>query len=160
MLLDHTTVAAETTLPLPHIAPIPSQGDEWILLRPYEATIDGTTYRLPYGLRSDLASIPRPVSWLIQPHELSALAPYVHDALYRSGGKLPAEWVEPYRTFNREETDRFFVRIMELEHVKKWRRRAAFRGVRWFGGGAWNSGTLEVEPYLAQRIDARGPTLA
>lgn len=92
---------------------------------------------VPQGFRFDLASVPRPFWWLIAPFELSVAAPLVHDFLYRFAGDPPAGAIVPPRRYDRTESDALFRRIMAQEGVPAWRRAAAWRAVRWFGGRAW-----------------------
>jgi hypothetical protein len=80
---------------------------------------------IPKGFRSDLASIPRCLWWLIAPFELSIQAPLLHDYLYKRG------------RLRRRVVDRVFLGLMESEGVPRWRRNAAYLAVRLFGAPAY-----------------------
>ena len=114
-------------------------GRRWRLERAYAYRDDGTTITAPEGFAFDLSSVPRPLWWLIAPFELSIVAPLLHDLLYGSGGKLPRDAVEPYRTYSRREVDAMFLRIMRAEGVALWRRALAFAAVRTFGRSSWRT---------------------
>jgi hypothetical protein len=110
---------------------------EWRLESEYTYRDGETSITIPAGFVFDLSSVPRPFWSLIAPFELSIVAPLVHDVLYRHGGKLPAGWVSPPRTYTRAEVDRMFRLIMEAEDVSPWRRLLAYWAVRLFGRYAW-----------------------
>jgi hypothetical protein len=81
--------------------------------------------------------VPRPFWWLIAPFELSIAAPLIHDFLYRYRGQPPAGSIVPPRSYDRRQSDQLFRELMRLEAVPAWRRAAAYRAVRWFGGAGW-----------------------
>ncbi len=62
----------------------------WRLLADYSYAYDGVTLTAKAGYAYDLASVPRPLWWLIAPNELSLVAPLFHDLLYDFRGVLPA----------------------------------------------------------------------
>jgi hypothetical protein len=110
----------------------------WRLLADYSIDYQDCTLTAKKGFSFDLASVPRPLWWLIAPNELSILAPLFHDLLYGFGGRLPDEsYVRPYRTFTRRETDDLFLYLMEVEGVARWRRLAAYSAVRAAGALSW-----------------------
>ena len=109
----------------------------WRLERAYGYRHSGNTITVPAGFEFDLASVPRPIWWLIGPFDLSIAAPLIHDFLYRYGGAPPDGSIEPPRTYTRKEADLLFRSMMHEEGVWWWRRAAAYRAVRWFGGAAW-----------------------
>lgn len=108
--------------------------DRWRLEKAFSAG----SVEVPAGFEFDLASIPRPLWWLIAPFELSLAAPLVHDYLYRHGGVLPDG-----RRFTRADADRLFLEIMRAERVPYWRRVLAFPAVRLFGWTGWKEGGEE-----------------
>lgn len=127
--------------PLP--APVVTYlGDEgvWRLEEPYALKIRGHRIRIPKGFEFDLASVPRPLWWLIAPFELSIAAPLLHDFLYRYAGRPPEGTVKPPTIYTRKEADRLFLNIMKREGIAGWRRLLAYLGSRWFGGSAWATG--------------------
>lgn len=92
----------------------------------------GITIDVPPGFVCDLASIPRALWWLIAPMELSQCAPVLHDLLYKQGGRLDGR-----HAYTRAAADQLFREVMTEEGVPGWRRKAAYRAVRLFGGRAW-----------------------
>jgi len=109
----------------------------WRLEQDYRYRDGGNMITVPSGFEFDLASVPRAIWWLISPFDLSIAAPLVHDFLYRHGGAPPQGAIIPPRTYARKEADLLFRAIMKEEGVWWWRRAAAYRAVRWFGGAAW-----------------------
>jgi hypothetical protein len=86
--------------------------------------------QVPEGFVFDLASIPRALWWLISPFELSIVAPLIHDYLYLHGAK---------QGYTRRQSDDLFLALMLGEGIAGWRRLAAWRAVRLFGGGSWRA---------------------
>ena len=132
---------------------------EWPLLEPvsaerfrlaepylYQWSKDGTTYQItvPTGFVHNMASTPKAIWWLIGPFDLGPAAT-VHDYGYHYGGRFPIGevkkladvWVDLPDPWSRREVDRLFGRMMRESRVAKWRRRMAYRAVRWFGRRAW-----------------------
>lgn len=87
-------------------------------------------FRIDQGYLYNLASVPRPIWPLINPFELSTLAPLIHDFLYDHEGVCPEWTVTPYRTFTRQEADLIFYALMKREHIPAWRRDPAYVAVR------------------------------
>lgn len=137
--LNNTPVRiADSTLPAPVISYLDDRG-LWRLDEPYSLTLEGHRIRIPAGFEFDLASVPRPLWWLIAPFELSIAAPLLHDFLYRHAGKLPEDAVEPPKTYTRWEADQLFLQVMRREGVPAWRRLLAYTATRVFGGFAWGA---------------------
>ncbi len=112
----------------------------WILLNDYSYVYEGHTLTAKAGYAFDLATVPRPIWWLIAPNELSIVAPLFHDLLYEFRGRLPdPSQVTPYRTYSRLETDDLFLHLLEREGVAWWRRMAAYSAVRAAGGLFWST---------------------
>lgn len=107
------------------------EGPYWLLLHDlnicfpdeWDVSIDGVAIRK--GFRCDLASIPRGLSWLIQPHELSVAAPMVHDFLYEN------------HESTRRDADLLLRLIAQAHGVGRFRRWASWVAVRLFGWFAW-----------------------
>ena len=135
---DAFRVAAAGTLP-PVQLTYDTAARVWRLLADYRYTYDGVTLTAKAGYAYDLASVPRPLWWLIAPNELSLVAPLFHDLLYDFRGVLPADTATPYRTFTRREADDLFLHLMEAEGIAWWRRNAAYSAVRAFGWTFWNT---------------------
>ncbi len=112
----------------------------WRLEQDYAYVHAGTTITVPAGFEFDLASVPKPLWWLISPFDLSIVAPLIHDFLYRYEGNPLAGSIAPPRTYTRKEADRLFRYIMKQEGVWWWRRAAAYRAVRTFGRSWWGKG--------------------
>ena len=135
--LSHSAVAiARSSLPAPILSYDVSTG-RWRLEADY-AYLDGPhRITVPSQFSFNLGSVPRAFWWLIAPFELSIVAPLIHDFLYRYRGEPPAGAVVPPRSYDRKQSDQLFQRLMALEGVPAWRRRAAWRAVRWFGWASW-----------------------
>lgn len=97
----------------------------WLLLEDWSGRINGWSGEIPAGFRYDLSSIPRLLWPLIGPHELSVVAPLIHDWLYRT------------QTVTRRNADRVFRLTMRDQGVGPCRRKAAWLAVRVFGWAAW-----------------------
>jgi len=138
-LQSEPVAIAASSLPGPIVTYL-VQDKTWRLEAPYSYRHGGNTIRVPALFEFDLASIPRSFWWLVAPFELSIAAPLLHDFLYRYGGKPPEGAIAPPRTYTREEADLLFREVMAEEGVPAWRRFAAYRAVRWFGGQAWSRG--------------------
>ena len=114
-------------------------GPYWLLSDPYLITFPLTwktsieTLPIPEGFRFDLASIPRPLRWFIEPYELSIAAPLIHDWLYQHGG------VTPEGTVTRAEADLLLRLIAAAQGVSWLRRWVAWGAVRLFGWAAWRT---------------------
>ena len=126
--------------------------DVWILVADYQVEIewvDGLGQQctadllIPYGFEFDLASIPRPAWWLIAPFELSIIAPLVHDWLYVNNGdvnrraKIGLRWINDF-SLTRKQVDDVFLKLMEKEHITKWKRTLAYKAVRAFSWMFWD----------------------
>jgi hypothetical protein len=116
----------------------------WTLERDFTIISRGRRLVIPGGFQFDLASIPRALWSVIAPFELSIAAPVVHDWGYEHAGAIPvgmpsSSGTYPTDVFTRAEVDAFFLDIMRQEGVAWWRRQAAYRAVRLFGGRAWRT---------------------
>jgi hypothetical protein len=80
---------------------------------------------VPAGTVTDLASVPRLLWAIFPPHGRYAKAAIVHDYLYAQAIGTKAE------------ADSIFNEAMAVLGVPKWRRRAMYAAVRWFGRGAY-----------------------
>lgn len=127
---------AESELSAPVISYLPGR-ELWRLDEPYSVALEGHRITIPAGFTFDLASVPRPLWWLIAPFELSIAAPLVHDFLYNNAGAPPEGTVVPPRTYTRAQADRLFLLIMRREGVPAWRRKLAYLGTRLFGWLSW-----------------------
>jgi hypothetical protein len=89
---------------------------------------------VPAGLTSDLASVPRPVWWLINRVGPHLEASIVHDWLYVAWQDLPAG--RP-RKADRAFADRLFLALMAEARVSWAQRRVIYWSVRVFGWGTY-----------------------
>jgi hypothetical protein len=124
------------------LPPVPISYDPatetWVLLEDYSYVYAGHTLTAKAGFAFDLASVPRPLWWLIAPNELSISAPLFHDLLYVYRGHLREFGeVAPYRSYTRREADDLFLHLMEVEGISRWRRYAAYSAVRTAGAYYW-----------------------
>lgn len=104
-------------------------------------TYSSNEYRItaPRGFVYDRASIPRIFWVIVSKDDLSNVPPLFHDLLYANGGILPTNYVIPYRTFNRKNTDKLFLELMQKSGVKWWRCDLAYSAVRNFAAFAWKT---------------------
>ena len=112
-------------------------GKGWLLVDAWSTEVEGMTLTVPSGFRFDLASVPRPLWWLIAPFDCSIEAPLAHDALYRFRGQPPAGWLTPAGRLRRRDADRWFRLLMAREDVAGWRRVCAWLAVRLAGWWPW-----------------------
>lgn len=106
------------------------------------------TLTIPAFYETDLSSIPRVVWPLIAPHELSLVAPLVHDYLYDNYGCLgrmeaPDGGWQCQRLITRLDVDNIFLELMRRSEVPKWRRYLAYQAVRAFGSFPWDKNKPE-----------------
>ena len=151
-----TTVRVEDSHLRPPVLTHNTRTEEWCLHEAYRFAKDGHDITIPEGFLFDLASIPRFFWRFVAPFELSIVAPLLHDFLYRYAGQPPAGTVGNGRTYSRSDADHLFRHVMKLEGVPSWRRNAAFRAVRMFGGGAW--GSKQITGKATNASDAAGET--
>jgi hypothetical protein len=129
--------AAASSLPAVPITYDPGR-ESWLLLSDYSYGYQGYTLTAKAGFAFDLASVPRPLWWLIAPNELSIVAPLFHDLLYTYQGRLREYGeVAPDRSYTRREADDLFLHLMEVEGIARWRRYTAYAAVRAAGGIYW-----------------------
>ena len=104
-------------------------------------TYHGNGYQITAwkGFTYDRASIPKIFWVIIDKDSLSNVAPLFHDLLYRHGGVLPQDRVNPYRSFTRDQTDDLFKELMGKCGVDRIRQELAYQAVHRFGGPAWKT---------------------
>ena len=112
---------------------------------PIQFEFDGKTWRfwIPLGFVYDVASIPRILWTFIAPLELGFKPAAVHDFLLMMEGKVTVEQWSPIngkwwvshgsRAFSRVEIDKMFCALMREENIPRWKRRASYRSVRFWG---------------------------
>lgn len=120
---------------------------------------------IPQGTISDGNSVPFFARFLVPGDWTLGVVPViVHDFLYSRNGRLepheyaveyqPGIWGDPLdrldgtRTvWTREEADRLFARLMREAGVPRWRRRAAYRGVRLAWWQEWSIQPWEYDDF-------------
>lgn len=131
-------------------------GNDWEMRQhwEYQWTAEGRRWRL--WLRDGYPfepSVPR-IAWpFVSPLE-ALTASAGHDFLYYYQGRIPpdsedggvdtwdeGEWNPYTEQITRYDADRFFGRILREQEVTRWRRRAAFLAVHFFGGRVWQDTT-------------------
>lgn len=112
-------------------------GTHWNLVEPLEYNVLGLEIRVPAGLSTDLASVPRPLWAIIPPFGHYTAAAVIHDYLYQIQhvNDVPID---------RSTADLVFLRGMEDLFVRKSRRLAMYWGVRSFGWAPWNQRRKEA----------------
>jgi hypothetical protein len=104
----------------------PDQAKQWQLLNPFVFVVDGTEYVVPSAFWTDFASVPRIVWNIISPYDLG-YGPVPHDFGYFTGIK------------GREFWDDVLMACMEKDGVSLFKRQAAYRAVRMFGGAVYSN---------------------
>ncbi|HEY0427301.1 MAG TPA: DUF1353 domain-containing protein [Pyrinomonadaceae bacterium] len=129
----------EASADVPEIV-LTRDGSDWVLFQDcsYKTKLGYEVTALK-GFRTDLASIPRVFWAILSAEELSLAAPVFHDLLYRCGGTLPGNQINPSdgKKFQRKEVDGIFLELMEKSDIPKWKREVAYYAVRSFAGFAW-----------------------
>lgn len=97
------------------------------LTKDFFFSINGKTYIIPKGFRTDGASIPWWLIWLYNRFDPDVLnSAVIHDWFYYNG------------FFTRARTDKIFLACMRYEKVRPSKRRAFYRAVRLFASKPWN----------------------
>ncbi len=111
----------------------------WVLFEKCSYQTADHTITAPANYETDLASIPRVFWTIVAPEELSLAAPLFHDLIYRCGGSLPEDGLNPFdgKLFERKEADDLFLELMKKAKIPRWKRTAAYLAVRGFAGFAW-----------------------
>jgi hypothetical protein len=94
-----------------------------IYLEFYYYRSDGTIITVPKGFRTNFASTPRFLWWLLPPLDHYGKASVIHDYLYRT----------PSVEYTRKQADDILKEACEVLKVKKWKIWMLFCGVRTFG---------------------------
>ena len=103
----------------------------WELMNDVIITSLGYTFTLRAGQKSDLASIPRVLWFIVGPMEDSVAAPLLHDLIYAGDGLVSSDNVSGGpRRFTRAEADRFLYDVAKQEDVWWWRRAGCYRALR------------------------------
>jgi hypothetical protein len=88
---------------------------------------------VPKGFRSDLASVPNCLLWLVDPLGKHQRAALFHDVAYR------------LQYCTRYTADAIFRVILERDQVPAWRVFLLYYAVRMFGGRAWKQNRQHVD---------------
>jgi len=138
--LSQTAGAAADTGDLPRVVLTRDEAKRvWVLFEKCSYQTAGHTIIARAGYETDLASIPRVFWSILAPEELSLAAPLFHDLIYRCGGSLPEDGLNPFdgKLFERKEVDDLFLELMRKAKIPRWKRTAAYWAVRGFAGFAW-----------------------
>lgn len=97
--------------------------------------------RCEKGFETDLASIPRPLWWLMSPSDPDlAQSAAVHDKAYRTGmWSVRVNGLEQQQPLNRATADGLMLEAMIARNVPKWKRNLVYSGLVIGGGKAWRS---------------------
>ena len=111
------------------VTPLPD-GKSWVIVTPdfrYDVDAEGSgdTVRVPRGMVTDFASVPRPVWWFAAPWGKHGHAAVIHDAGYYTQDRT------------RREYDRIFLQAMGVLGVRWPKKVAMFAAVRGFGFLSW-----------------------
>ncbi len=107
-------------------------GRAWTLLHPITyVTNDGRRIEVPAGYKTDFASVPRALWWLLPPFGRYLYAAIIHDRLY--GQHNSGHW----KDYSRAYADRIFAEVMRASSVKVWMRWLLWAGVRAGGWAYW-----------------------
>ncbi len=106
-----------------------SDGKNWTLLHEFQfATDDGLVIYVPAGFITDFASVPKFFRRLFQPatgrHRRAAVP---HDWIYRTA----------HVAISKEDADKFFLQGMLTDGTAKWRARALYNAVKYFGASSY-----------------------
>ena len=109
---------------LPHLQPIPikTKGKgfwkgiimwllgtrNWVILKDFEYTMNGTNYVIPKGFSFDGASIPKFLRTFFSPVGVLLIGGLVHDYMYKYAACKPSEEGAPLMLVNQKDSDRIF----------------------------------------------------
>ena len=121
-----------TEAPYPALVQI---GDDlWVLLQAFSYSTDaGVVYTAPAGMKTDLASIPRPLWNIMPPFGRYTGAAVIHDFLYQT------------QPSTKEEADHILAEAMDANGVPHAERMAIYDGVKFGGQPAWDGHTAELK---------------
>jgi len=110
----------------PEFAVTPNGHDHWILVEPFQFSVDGVSFTVPTGFWTDFASVPRILWPIISPYDLG-VGCIPHDFGYYCGPGTREFW------------DSVFLACMRKDGITAWKRFAAYQAVRRFGKPIWDS---------------------
>lgn len=84
-----------------------------------------TYIHVPKGFKTNFASSPRPLWWLVPPMGKYGKAAVIHDYMYAK------------KIGTREWADKVFYEAMDTLGVPGWKRWLMYKAVRWFGDSHW-----------------------
>ncbi len=105
-------------MPFASFVAVVEDGDHWRLLKPlvYQGARD--TFVVPAGFRTDFASVPQALTWLVPRTGKHNRAAVLHD------------WLTRQPDVSRKDADGIFLRVLRELGVPPRRRRLMFLGVR------------------------------
>lgn len=106
--------------------------NEWVVLEPYVmwSAILQRIIVIPRWFRTDLASIPKSLRWLISVNERHRIASLPHDMLYCMA------YYGSY-TFDRHDADRVLLEFCKAAEVPSWKCKAMYSAVRLCGRSSY-----------------------
>ena len=121
------------------VAPLRDEG-LWVLLEefPYEVK-PGEVIKVPAGVITDFASIPKLLHWGRGPWGLHGPASVIHDWLYQSHSD------ETIHKYTRDQCDDIFLQALEDLGVKEHERNQMYSAVHELGEEAWNKHVSRYE---------------
>lgn len=125
------------SLNVPQLIQHPNNVNDFVLIADF---VHGPGQVVPRGFVTDMASIPRLFWNIISPFQLGDKGPVWHDWRYRNG-------LGP-----RVEADKQFLRDMEEDGIKWWKRQSAYRLVRLWGWRSWNKGKVVIEEFMPNSL--------
>jgi len=102
----------------------------WVTEDPVCWTWNGLFLIVPAGFSTDMASVPRPLTGVIQRTGCWNRAAIFHDWCYYWRGRLPEIEAEGVRSMTRAEADRMMLDIMRADGVPWFYRNAMYLTVR------------------------------
>lgn len=116
----------------------------WILKEKYNRIdYEKNHYLTAYeGFEYDKASIPSVIWPILPPFGRYEGAACIHDLLYKYNTSTTMQADYRYHNckgYTRKEADKLFLVHMLQDGVPKWKAKAMYRAVRWFGKKAWNN---------------------
>lgn len=125
-----------------------------VLSHAWGMRIGSVSYIAPALLPDVGASIPRFLWRVIDPPMYTLLFPgsVLHDAAYR-GCLRASNGVDDWMPIEKDEADDILYMVGEWNGFPKWKCKAAWEGVHWFGGQAWREGHASEYARNARQMD-------
>lgn len=105
------------------VVTVTEDGDYWLLLQPLVYTGKVDTFTVPAGFRTDFASVPHALTWLVPRTGRHNRAAVLHDYLVRTPSLV-----------SRKDADGIFRRVLrelDVDPVRRWLMYAGVRVAAW-----------------------------